>query len=119
LLNLSINSLPENSVTLDNLEISANNSSASYVWIDCVNNVIIPGENDQSFTATANGSYAVQLTENSCVDTSTCILISTVDLIENSFSGKVRVYPNPTKGLINIELNEIETSISARITTVS
>jgi hypothetical protein len=73
-LNLTINSVSDVSTTTNGVTISANNNSASYVWLDCNNNqAIIFGENNQSYTATANGSYAVEITENGCVDTSACV----------------------------------------------
>jgi len=99
------------SLTTTDPSILANASGASYQWLDCDNNfTAIAGETAQSFTATTNGDYAVEVTQNSCIDTSVCVQISTVG-INTSTSLSVRninVYPNPTTGKIVIEGENIE-----------
>lgn len=98
-LNLTIDSVSDVSTTLNGVAITANNNFASYVWMDCDNNFSpIPGETNTSFSATKNGNYAVQLSENDCVDTSACLAITTVGITENSFADYFDVYPNPTNG---------------------
>jgi len=83
------------STTQNGLTISAVNSNATYQWIDCSNNMPIAGETNQDFTATANGDYAVILTENGCSDTSACVLIDNVGI--NSLDIEtLALYPNPT-----------------------
>jgi PKD repeat protein len=102
------------------ITISANNTEASYQWLDCDNNYsVINSENNQSFTATANGNYAVQLTENGCVDTSACVNISTVGIIENDFGNSLSVYPNPTSGNFSIDLGAVYESTGISITDIS
>ncbi len=107
-LNLTINSANV-TITTSDPSITANTSGASYQWLDCGSNyAIIPSETGQSFTATANGNYAVEVTENGCTDTSACITISSVSLKENSFLKNVSIFPNPSNGLVNIELGNIK-----------
>lgn len=51
----------------------ADQTGATYQWLDCNNgNSIIIGETAASFIATVDGSYAVEITSNGCVDTSAC-----------------------------------------------
>ncbi|PHR44651.1 MAG: secretion protein, partial [Fluviicola sp.] len=101
-LDLTINTV-DISVSNTSLTLTANETGASYQWLDCDNNyAAIPGETNQEFTATANGSYAVELTVNNCTDTSTCQIISDVSINEET-KGSIVVYPNPTNGLIQIE----------------
>jgi hypothetical protein len=97
-LNLTINSLPVVSVSVSDLTISANNVNATYQWLDCNNNSPIAGEISQSFTAMINGSYAVELSQNGCVDTSNCIEITTVGTIENLLFNEFKISPNPSNG---------------------
>src|SRR5690606_12127481 len=91
--------------------ITANAASASYQWLDCNNNyAIIPGETAQVFTATANGSYAVEITALGCVDTSVCTTISNIGVEENT-SSRMLVYPNPANEnlqLINLWPGEVK-----------
>lgn len=104
-LNLTINGVTNLSTTISGETITANNTSATYSWLDCNNNyAVITGQNGSSFTPTVNGNYAVELTQNGCVDTSACVAISTLGIIENTFGDNLIVYPNPTNGNFTIDL---------------
>lgn len=95
------------STTVLNETITADLAGATYRWLDCDNsNAVIPGETGQSFTATVNGNYAVEITDNGCVDTSLCVAISTVSLVENGFGKQFSVYPNPSNGKVTINLGD-------------
>ena len=101
-LDLTINSV-NSSVTQNGITLSADLAGAAYQWLDCDNSFsIITGETNQSFTATANGNYALQITENGCVDTSACVTINTMEINENNLKD-VEVYPNPTSDIITIK----------------
>ncbi|MGZ4053996.1 MAG: T9SS type A sorting domain-containing protein, partial [Bacteroidia bacterium] len=83
--------------------ITANSSTGTYQWLDC-NSAMAPiaGETNQSFTALSNGDFAVQVTDNGCVDTSACVNITGSGL-STSLSGETwNVYPNPTSGTFNL-----------------
>jgi hypothetical protein len=104
-LNLTINNVSDLTTSLSDITITANNASASYQWLDCDDNfAAINGANNASFTPTANGNYAVQLTQNGCVDTSACVAITTIGLLENTFGQALILYPNPTTGNFTIDL---------------
>jgi hypothetical protein len=71
--------------------------NGTYQWIDCGNgNSAIPGATGASFTPTANGNYAVIITNNNCADTSDCVTISSIGLDELQ-SGNFIVSPNPSE----------------------
>jgi hypothetical protein len=90
-----------------NKTISANNDSAGYQWLNCDNNyAIISGANDQSYTPGVNGSYAVQLTQNGCIDTSECVTIQITNIHQNEFGERFLIYPNPTSGNFILDLGE-------------
>lgn len=115
-LNLTIN-LIDTLVNQTGYILSANLTGASYRWLDCNNALtVLAGETDQSFTPTTNGSYAVEISQNGCVDTSVCYLITTVGIVENDFGESFAVYPNPTDGNIKIDLGSAYHSINVKIT---
>jgi hypothetical protein len=86
--------------TVNEITISATASGATYQWINCANNLVISGATSQSYTATANGEYAVIVTQNGCSDTSACTTISTIGLDELEASFKL--YPNPATSTLTI-----------------
>lgn len=51
-----------------------------------------------------NGVYAVQLTENGCVDTSDCVTINTINTVSNDFKNEIQLFPNPTNKDVTIDL---------------
>ena len=105
-INLTINKV-DVTVTQNQLTLTANTIGANYQWLDCSNGyAIINGETNQSYTAVANGSYAVKIAQNTCVDTSDCYTIATVGIIENTFNHKITAYPNPTYGMLKVDLAE-------------
>ncbi|MEZ4916051.1 MAG: GLUG motif-containing protein [Chitinophagales bacterium] len=108
-LNLTINNNQSITTTTSDLTITANETGASYQWIDCNdNNNSILGETNQSFTATANGSYAVMVYSGSCSDTSDCVEINTVgikNIVETNFAN---IYPNPAKDFVIIETGSFD-----------
>ncbi|MEJ6505647.1 MAG: T9SS type A sorting domain-containing protein, partial [Crocinitomicaceae bacterium] len=119
-LDLTINNVSDLTTSSSGAIITANNLSASCQWLDCDNsNVTITGETGQSYTAVANGNYAVELTENGCVDTSACVAITSVGIIENDFGDVLSVYPNPTNGNFSIDLGSIYESSAVKIVDIS
>jgi Secretion system C-terminal sorting domain len=87
------------------LTLSANTATAAYQWLDCnAGNSPIVSAVNQSYTATTNGSYAVQITENGCVDTSACIVIATTGITAIDALNIVNIYPNPANELFTVSI---------------
>ncbi|MCK0107810.1 M28 family peptidase [Flavobacteriaceae bacterium S0825] len=96
----------DNTVTTTVSNITANQSGATYQWLDCDNNmVIIPSETGQTFTPSSNGNYAVEITLGSCIEISNCVNYNTLEL--DGFTKKtVEVFPNPVTSILNIRIPE-------------
>jgi hypothetical protein len=119
-LNLTINNVTDLTTSNAGNTITANNVNATYRWLDCDNSfAVIVGETNASYTPSVNGNYAVELTENGCVDTSACTLISTVGIVVNSFGAGLIVYPNPTNGNFSIDLGAIYENSQILITDIA
>lgn len=103
-LNLIINNVVT-TTTVDGATITADELDAIYQWFNCDENSIIEGEINQSFTATTNGDYGVIIGKNECVDTSTCVSIISLGIVENTFGKSIQFYPNPTDRKVNINLD--------------
>ncbi|MFA7274046.1 MAG: T9SS type A sorting domain-containing protein [Crocinitomicaceae bacterium] len=77
----------------------------TYQWIDCATGDPIAGANQQSFTPTVNGNYAVVVGLNNCFDTSNCTAITTIGLTENELNNRLAVFPNPSNGTFQVTVN--------------
>jgi hypothetical protein len=115
-LDLTINTV-DSTVTQSGVTLSAVVAGASYQWLNCNNNfAIISGETNQNYTATTNGNYAVEITQNGCVDTSACYSITSVGIIENNFGNDLLLYPNPTNGNFSIDLGSNYQTVTITMT---
>ena len=107
-LDLTVNALPD--VQIDNTDgmlTVASGEGLVYDWVDCATGVAL-GQTDNVFSPAVGGSYLVMVlnTENGCMDTSECETIEFAALEEvNSFG--LNIYPNPSNGLFNVELNSL------------
>lgn len=113
---LNLNILQVNTeVNVSGITISSLADSAQYQWVDCnADFAEIEGETNQNFTPIENGSYAVVVTEGNVSDTSACILINSVGVDDFQFYEEVIVYPNPTNGIINVDLGS-NTNVGLKI----
>lgn len=109
---------PDTSVSRSGLTFTANDTDVTYQWIDCNNgNSPIAGETAQSFTATANGSYAVIVTKEGCSDTSSCYAVTGVG-IDQQMKNAFRIYPNPTAGSFVIALDGHKEKVMLRLSNI-
>lgn len=114
-LDLTINIVDNGIVQVDDTTLQASSTGAQYQWLDCDNNFTpIFGQTNQIFYATSNGNYAVQVTENGCVDTSSCVPITTVGVVESEIDGLV-VSPNPTNDFVSVQLGSTYMNVEWRV----
>ena len=81
---------------------SAVSGATSYQWVDCATETPIAGATSASYTATANGDYAVMIVNGSCSFTSECTTISNIGIDENNVL-LVTAYPNPVTTTLTVE----------------
>ena len=118
-LNLTINSI-DSSVTKNSTDLHANQTGATYQWIDCNGNTAISGATNQNFTPTNGGSYAVIVSINGCIDTSNCHSFTPLGIEATTFNPYLIISPNPTDGYVKVELLEtLALSTSIKIVDMS
>lgn len=97
----------DNTVSDNGNTLTANETGASYQWINCTDGLDISGETNQSFTPTADGLYAVRIQKGTCSETSACITVNTLGLGMNDLVTGVSVFPNPAAEVITIRLSSL------------
>lgn len=93
----------DTSISVNSFSLSSNQANANYQWIDCITQMPLIGDTNQTLNVNQNGSYAVIVSNSYCSDTSTCVIIQSVGLKERSSSSSLNVYPNPTNSIISID----------------
>jgi hypothetical protein len=102
-LKLAVTSV-DTSVTQSNDSLIAHASGATYQWLDCDNNFSpVSGATNQVYVVSSNGSYAVEVTQNGCTDTSGCHPVIITGLGPATGDG-FHCYPNPAGDVLNIRL---------------
>src|SRR5690606_2210740 len=72
-------------------------------WL--MNGTPISGATSQTYTATANGNYAVVVTDNGCSSDTSAVVNITNTGIKGDLAGmSVSVYPNPNNGQFSVKL---------------
>jgi hypothetical protein len=112
-LNLTINVLPNTTITRVGDVLTVTETGATYQWYTCTSGSvgnIISGATSQSYTVTTSGSYAVQVTKNGCSEMSACFDVTT--LSGNSFDlAKLSYYPNPVVDILTISYSSEITAV--------
>jgi hypothetical protein len=94
-----VQELPQNGVlTTGNETLIAEQTNASYQWIDCENGTPVPGATQSQLTLSEEvpaGNYAVEITLNGCSITSECYPLITLGKSEVESGYQASVYPNP------------------------
>ncbi len=104
---LTVNQVDVGVVT-NNQTLEANAIGAAYQWLDCNSNWSpITGETNKTISSNSPAEYAVEVTENGCTDTSNCYVITEKSSgIEAEILSMVKVFPNPTRGKVELEFDE-------------
>lgn len=103
-------------VTGDSI-LNAASGGITYQWIDCGNdNSVISGADSSTFEPADPGYYAVVINSLGCADTSSCHWVSGTTSVREIMSNQVRVFPNPSDGIFQIDLGDVKHNVSLTIT---
>ncbi|MBI3259003.1 MAG: T9SS type A sorting domain-containing protein [Ignavibacteriae bacterium] len=107
----------DTSITQSVNRLTANADSATYQWLQCSDNYkAIEGETSKTILPQSDGLYAVEITQNGCIDTSLCYNVKIVGVDESTIAGQtVPLFPNPTTGIVEIELQSIQKEINVSV----
>lgn len=99
----------DTSITNSITSLSANFLSGSYQWLDCDQMTLVQNETNQTFYPGQNGTYAVSIAYNGCVDTSSCYIINAMS-IENHDHNQTILLPNPSNGNVTIYSSNLKSN---------
>ncbi|MGB0403951.1 MAG: T9SS type A sorting domain-containing protein [Salibacteraceae bacterium] len=108
-------------VVLNGNTITALANQANYQWLDCKNsNSILTGETQNNFTSITTGDFAVEVTQNGCIDTSECLVIigENASNVKELNAFEALVFPNPVSDLLRVELPENIEKVNVTLTDV-
>ncbi|MEA1873436.1 MAG: T9SS type A sorting domain-containing protein [Bacteroidota bacterium] len=113
-INLDVTTI-DNTISLLEEGLAANQNDANYQWLNCDMDIMeIDGATGQEFFPDVDGNYAVRISLNDCEKTSECYEIFGL-FTESSIADGLKVYPNPTDGLVKISLPEIKSTIQVSV----
>ncbi len=111
---ITVNPVPTATATISTgTTLVAGPAGQSYQWINCATSQPISGATSATYVATANGNYSVVVTNtNGCSSTSSCVTVNSAGINENKEESTISVYPNPTKGKINLTIPTEQANVS-------
>ncbi|MBX7051588.1 MAG: hypothetical protein K1X54_06105 [Flavobacteriales bacterium] len=80
-------------LSFDESTIAVEDNQGDYTWINCETKQEV-GSNNNEFTPTQNGSYAVIITQGECEVTSECLDVMINDVFHVQ-QNQILIYPNP------------------------
>jgi len=105
-LNLTVVNLVAGATQSGVVLTASGGTNPTYQWINCSDNTPLTGEVSQTYTATADGLYAVVISEGACSDTSNCVDVTNTSVIDNFENRNITLYPNPNTGEFFISFSE-------------
>lgn len=90
-------------VTQTTTTLTSAQAGATYQWLACPGNTIVPGATAQAYTPTASGEYSVVVSYQGCSDTSACVSVLTTNVAHVAGNVEFNVYPNPAHNQVYIE----------------
>lgn len=83
--------------------IAAEETDATFQWINCDDNSIIEGETGNAFIPEVSGNYAVIVNDGICADTSECVAFTVIEQsISDLIGQQITISPNPVYDVLHI-----------------
>lgn len=112
---LTVRPALDTAVSQVNSTLLSSASDVSYQWIDCESGAPIAGATTPFYTATASGTYAVQVTgPDGCTAQSRCVPVTLTHLRDASRTW-LQVTPNPSAGRFTITLTQAVSEVQVRL----
>ncbi|WP_299114484.1 M28 family peptidase [uncultured Winogradskyella sp.] len=102
----------DHTITQSSTALTSNEISGTYQWFNCDTNMPVAGETNQTFVPLTSGNYAVEVSNGTCSEVSTCVTFSVLST-EDFLPSEIKIYPNPVISILKIEnFTEAELNIT-------
>lgn len=109
-INVFYSQVPVPTISLTASDLQATPSTGySYQWY--LDGNIIQGATSATYTPAADGDYTVEITDSYGCSNMSQVYVLNTSSIEENFSGKVSIYPNPVSDKLFIEINGTDTHV--------
>lgn len=110
-INKTVTTIKQTGDTLVSDEIDA-----SYRWLDCETSYqFIPNATGKTYAPIKRGFYAVEISKNNCVDTSSCIYFIGTSINSSRHKTIPVLYPNPSNSTFSVSFDLAQTDILVEI----
>lgn len=112
----------DTSLVQRNDTLISNALADTYTWINCNNSTPTAGANGNRFVPNSNGSYAVVLEKNDCIDTSACVEFTLTSTLEDEGGSTAQtfLFPNPVvNGFCTLRFGELKNRVNIKVTDIS
>ncbi len=114
----AITTLLNDSVTqIDNQTLLGANVNQKFQWIDCRTDTLIPGATNREFIPSDTGYYALVVSAYGYKDTSRCVPMIAIGILENQFEKGLSIFPNPANGVFKLKSDKQRIQ-SVRVTNI-
>ena len=104
--------IPVPTILLSGSNLQTTSAYTRYQWL--FNTDTISGANGSSYSYTANGTYVLYVVDsNGCAGFSNQIIITNVGISNPVLGNSIKIYPNPTTGVLNID-SKVAVNLSLR-----
>lgn len=104
---------PIPNITINSNILTSSSKTGNQWYLD---GKLIAGATQQNYTAQENGIYHVVVTNtNNCSAQSNTLVVTTVDIANLENVGVTSIYPNPTKGFLNIHFADNQQDVQLEI----
>ena len=111
-LNLTLDPV-DSSVSKVNGGLKADDDSASYQWLNCLNDYQpVLGATSQTFKPGNGGYFAVEISKTGCKDTSKCYRYTTDGLAGKASAGNIILYPIPAEDQVHLKVIDRNSTIT-------
>lgn len=114
---VTVNAAPVTPTISASGNVLVSSASTGNQWY--LNGTLIPGATGQNYTPTAGGSYTVRVTNGPCATTSAVFVHTMVGMPENQLASQLNVYPNPTSGEFDVQVNGLDKPASLTLYNVT